>query len=163
MRHFLCSIETCLNLLLLFCRHWHRDSLGEFPDPEARGPVLQPVVRVRPHALLRLLAIRPCRRHPLVRWIESRTHLRWDSPRLKLFYSGIWNQTIWNQETFEIQTFWRLDFKWSLSREGVIIKCPLNGPFHDAHDVILTSRTDVREMVDDDDEWPLVIYLYIDG
>ena len=49
------------------------------------------------------------------------------------------------------------------SREGVIIECPLNGQYHDARDVILTSRTDVREMVDDDDddEWPLVIYNYI--
>ena len=25
---------------------------------------------------------------------------------------GIWNPTILNSETFEIQTFWRLDFKW---------------------------------------------------
>ena len=49
----------------------------------------------------------------------------------------------------------------SLSREGAIIEWPLNGQFHDARDVILTSRTDVREMVDDDDEWPLVIYIYI--
>ena len=51
----------------------------------------------------------------------------------------------------------------SKPREGVIIECPLNGQYHDARDVILTSRTDVREMVDDDDddEWPLVIYNYI--
>ena len=44
----------------------------------------------------------------------------------------------------------------------MIIKWPLNGQFHDARDVILTSRTDVREMVDDndDDEWPIVIYMY---
>ena len=48
-------------------------------------------------------------------------------------------------------------------REGVIIQWPLNGQFHDARGVILTSRTDVREMVDDDDddEWPLVIYIFI--
>ena len=26
---------------------------------------------------------------------------------------GIWNWTIWNQETFEIWTFWSSDFKWS--------------------------------------------------
>ena len=26
---------------------------------------------------------------------------------------GIWNLSIWNPETFEIPTFWRLDFKWS--------------------------------------------------
>ena len=26
---------------------------------------------------------------------------------------GIWNPTIWNLKTFEIQTFWRSDFKWS--------------------------------------------------
>ena len=52
---------------------------------------------------------------------------------------------------------------WSLAREGVIIEWPLNGQFHDARDVILTSRTDVREMVDDDDddEWPLLTYIYI--
>ena len=33
-----------------------------------------------------------------------------------------------------------------------------NGQFHDARDVISMSRTDVREMVDDDDddEWLLV-------
>ena len=39
----------------------------------------------------------------------------------------------------------------------------LNGQFHDARDVILTSRTDIREMVDDDDddEWPLDIYIFI--
>ena len=43
-------------------------------------------------------------------------------------------------------------------REGVIIECPLNGQYHDTRDVILTSRTDVREIVDDDDEWPLVIH-----
>ena len=45
----------------------------------------------------------------------------------------------------------------------MIIKWPLNGQFRDARDVISTSRTDVREMVDDnnDDEWPLVIYIYI--
>ena len=51
------------------------------------------------------------------------------------------------------------DKKASTPREGVIIECPLNGQYHDARDVILTSRTDVREMVDDDDddEWPLVL------
>ena len=51
----------------------------------------------------------------------------------------------------------------SLPREGVIIEWPLNGQFHDAGDLILTSQTDVREMVDDDhdDEWPLVIYIFI--
>ena len=50
----------------------------------------------------------------------------------------------------------------SRAREGVIIEWPLNGQFHDARDVILTSRTHVREMVDDDDddEWLLVIYRY---
>ena len=44
----------------------------------------------------------------------------------------------------------------------MIIEWPLNRQFHDACDVILTSRTDVREMVDDDndDEWPLVIYIF---
>ena len=51
------------------------------------------------------------------------------------------------------------------SREGVIIEWPLNGQFYDARDVILALRTDVSEMVDDDnnddDEWPLVIYIYV--
>ena len=37
---------------------------------------------------------------------------------------GIWNLTIWNPETFEIRTFWRSNFKWSLcSRIS-------NGPDH---------------------------------
>ena len=47
------------------------------------------------------------------------------------------------------------------AREGVIIEWPLNGQFPDARDLILTSPTDVREMVDDDndDEWPLVIFI----
>ena len=42
----------------------------------------------------------------------------------------------------------------------MIIEWPLNGQFHDSLDVILMSRTNVREMVDDDDddEWPSVIY-----
>ena len=39
----------------------------------------------------------------------------------------------------------------SESREGVIIKCPPKGLFHDACDVILTSGTGVGEMVDDND------------
>ena len=37
-------------------------------------------------------------------------------------------------------------------REGMIIECPLNHLFHDARDVIITSRTDVRGMNDDDDD-----------
>ena len=40
---------------------------------------------------------------------------------------------------------------WYSPREGVIIECPLNGQIHDARDVILTSRTDVRGMNNDDD------------
>ena len=34
--------------------------------------------------------------------------------------------------------------KGTISREGVIIECPLNGQFNNARDVILTSQTDVR-------------------
>ena len=42
-----------------------------------------------------------------------------------------------------------------LSREGVNIECPLNGQFHDARDVILTSRNDVRGFAGDvDDDEP---------
>ena len=39
-----------------------------------------------------------------------------------------------------------------LPREGVIIEWPLNGHFNDARDVVLTSRTEVRELDDDDDD-----------
>ena len=51
----------------------------------------------------------------------------------------------------------------STAREGVIIECPLIHLFHDARDVILTSRNDVRQLDDDDDddEPTLVIYIYI--
>ena len=38
----------------------------------------------------------------------------------------------------------------------MIIECPLNHLFHDAHDVIITSRTDVRGMNDDNDVQTLV-------
>ena len=38
-----------------------------------------------------------------------------------------------------------------LTREGVIIECPLNGQFHDTRDGILTSRNDVRGFAGDDD------------
>ena len=43
-------------------------------------------------------------------------------------------------------------FKIYFAREGVIIKCPLNGQYHDARDVILTSRNDVRGFPSDDDD-----------
>ena len=44
-----------------------------------------------------------------------------------------------------------------LVREGIIIECPQNGLFHDACEVILSSRTGVSEMVEGDDDaaWPL--------
>ena len=38
------------------------------------------------------------------------------------------------------------------SREGVIIEWPLNGQFHDAVTNVLTSRINVRDLADDDDE-----------
>ena len=38
-----------------------------------------------------------------------------------------------------------------VAREGVIIEWPLNGQFHEAPDVIITSRTEVSEMNADDD------------
>ena len=37
-------------------------------------------------------------------------------------------------------------------REGVIIKLPLNGLFNDVVTIIITSRTDVREMNDDNED-----------
>ena len=42
---------------------------------------------------------------------------------------------------------------------GIIIECPLNGLFHDARDVILTSPMAGCEMVnnDNDSAWPLVV------
>ena len=39
-----------------------------------------------------------------------------------------------------------------LPREGVIIECPLIHLFHNARDVILTSRNGVRQLDDDDDD-----------
>ena len=44
--------------------------------------------------------------------------------------------------------------KGCISRQGVIIECPLNGFFHDTRDVILTTRTAVRELEDYDDKHP---------
>ena len=44
----------------------------------------------------------------------------------------------------------------TIPREGVIIEWTLNGLFHDARDVILTSPTDVMEMEDNDNELTLV-------
>ena len=43
-------------------------------------------------------------------------------------------------------------------RVGIFIECPLDGLFHIACDIILTSRAAVSEMVDNDDDnaWPLV-------
>ena len=38
-----------------------------------------------------------------------------------------------------------------ITREGVIIKCTLNGLFHDACDIIITSQMAIRELDDDDD------------
>ena len=46
-------------------------------------------------------------------------------------------------------------------RAGLIIACPLIGLFHNLVNVILMSRTALRELVDDDgdDECLLVVYL----
>ena len=44
------------------------------------------------------------------------------------------------------------------SREGVIIEWALNGQFHDAPDVILTSRNDVRVFSSDDDDDEMSIF-----
>ena len=53
--------------------------------------------------------------------------------------------------------------KRSRAREGVIIECPLIHLFHDARDVIITSRNNVRQLEDDDDddEPTLGINIYI--
>ena len=32
---------------------------------------------------------------------------------------GIWNPTIWSTKTFEIQTFWRSDWKWSSFQKAI--------------------------------------------
>ena len=37
-------------------------------------------------------------------------------------------------------------------REGVIIEWPLNGQFHDAVTDVLTSRINIRDLADDDDD-----------
>ena len=38
------------------------------------------------------------------------------------------------------------------AREGVIMEWPLNGQFHNARDIILTSRNDVRGFPSDDND-----------
>ena len=38
------------------------------------------------------------------------------------------------------------------SRQGIIIECPLNSFFHNAHDVILTSLIAVSELVYNDND-----------
>ena len=43
-------------------------------------------------------------------------------------------------------------------REGVIIECPPIHLFHDARDVILMSRNDVRGMNDEDDDNEMLIF-----
>ena len=44
-------------------------------------------------------------------------------------------------QTVEYEVVEKADcFECFLSREGVIIECPLNDLFHDAHDMILTSE-----------------------
>ena len=43
-------------------------------------------------------------------------------------------------------------------REGVIIEWPLNGQFNNACDIILTSRIDVREMEDNDNDNEMLIF-----
>ena len=40
-----------------------------------------------------------------------------------------------------------IELNWIVSREGVIIECPLNYLFHDVVTVILTSQMGVSEMV----------------
>ena len=49
-----------------------------------------------------------------------------------------------------------------LPREGVIIDTGWMLSCNDARDVIMTFWTDVFEVdnVDDDDEWPLGVYIY---
>ena len=42
-------------------------------------------------------------------------------------------------------------------REGAIIECPQNGLFNNLVTVILMSQTAIKEMVDHDQEWPLVV------
>ena len=41
-------------------------------------------------------------------------------------------------------------------RVSINIECPLNGLFHDLVNIILTSRTADSEMVDNNNDWPLV-------
>ena len=44
----------------------------------------------------------------------------------------------------------------------MIIEWPLNGQFHNAVTDVLTSQTDLRQLdVDDDDDVPLLGFIYI--
>ena len=45
----------------------------------------------------------------------------------------------------------KMIYRWE-AREGIIIEWPLNRQFHDARDVILKSRNDVRGFPSDDDD-----------
>ena len=52
----------------------------------------------------------------------------------------------------------------SRAREGVIIECPMNDLFHSVVIVIITSRTAVSELIDNDNDkaWPSVEINYND-
>ena len=78
------------------------------------------------------------------------------SPHSESKSSGgeVWTKIFFGELILLLDHFWRQDDKiwliisddlvtrsrWSLSWEGVIIECPLNWPFHDRRDVIITSQ-----------------------
>ena len=50
---------------------------------------------------------------------------------------------------------------WKIAREGAIIIFPLKGQFPNACDVIITTRTAVSELVDNNNNaWPIVVREY---
>ncbi len=65
--HWIVNQIVKVSLFYNFFRDRHSHWLSEFSDLEARRLVLQPLIGVRPHALLRLLAICIGRGHSLVR------------------------------------------------------------------------------------------------
>ena len=67
--------------------------------------------------------------------------LKWSGEKYNLWSKKFWWKKICFKHAIGNRKLLTNGFQ---SREGVIIKCPLNGQFNNACDVILMSRTDVR-------------------
>ena len=69
-----------------------------------------------------------------------------DSKKPELYYWDIYYIAKISQTNFPSEWLCASDHIFE-SREGLIIKCPLNDLFHDVVTIILTSRMGVSEMV----------------